>query len=70
MFDNRKRTKVKNTKIQCWRWNQIRYRPGKENSVPDTLTCAFCSAVSAFTLDEIHRGLCHPGVARLLHFVR
>ena len=42
----------------------------KDNSVPDTLTRAFCSAVSALTLDELHRGLCHPGVARLLHFVR
>ena len=48
---------------------QIQYRPGKDNSVPDTLTRAFCSAVSALTLDEL-RGLCHPGVARLLHFVR
>jgi len=76
MFDNRKRTKVKNNKTQCWRLElapfsyQIQYRPGKDNSVPDTLTRAFCSAVSALTLDELHRGLCHPGVARLLHFVR
>jgi len=67
---------VKNNKIQCWRLElapfsyQIQYRPGKENSVPDILTRAFCSAVSALTLDEFHRGLCHPGVARLLHFVR
>jgi len=76
MFDNRKRTKVKNNKIQSWRLElapflyQIQYRPGKDNNVPDTPTRAFCSAVSALTLDELHRGLCHPGVARLLHFVR
>jgi len=31
---------------------------------------AFCSAVSALTFHQLHRGLCHPGVARLLHFVR
>jgi len=72
MFDNRKRTKVKNNKIQYWRLElapfsyQIQYWPGKDNSVPDTLMRAFCSAVSALTLDELHHDLRHPGVARLL----
>lgn len=77
MFDTRKRTKIKNNKIQEWRMElaafsyTIRYRPGKENVVPDTLTRAFCcSAFASSTLTDLHKGLCHPGVTRLLHFVR
>ncbi|XP_018022352.2 uncharacterized protein LOC108678443, partial [Hyalella azteca] len=80
MLDNRKRTKIKNNKIQQWRLElasfsyTIRYRPGKENVAPDTMSRASCCAVSfstsKSTLNDIHDGLCHPGVARLLHFVR
>jgi len=76
MLDNRKRTKIKNNKIQLWRMElasfgyTIHYRPGKENVAPDTLTRAFCSAISPSTLLDIHDGLCHPGVTRMLHFVR
>ena len=61
MLDNRKRTKVKNNKIQGWRLElasfgyTINYRPGNENVAPDT---------------EIHNQLCHPGITRMLHFVR
>ena len=42
MLDNRKRTKIKNNKIQCWRLElasysyNILYRPGKENSAADS----------------------------------
>ena len=77
MLDNRRRTKVKNNKIQGWRIElasfgyTIKYRPGKENTVPDTLTRAFsCSTLPESNLKELHNGLCHPGVTRLLHFVR
>ena len=76
MFDSRKRTKVKNKKIQCWRLElasfsySIQYRPGKENHAPDTLTRAFCSTISTCNSEKLHSGLCHPGVTRLLHFVR
>lgn len=77
MLDNRKRTKVKNNKIQEWRMElasfsyTIQYRPGKDNVAPDTLTRAFCcSTMPSSTLTDIHDGLCHPGVTRLLHFVR
>ena len=74
MLDNRKRTKIKNNKIQCWRLElasfsyTIKYRPGRDNVVADSLTRAYCASTS--NLMEIHSGLCHPGITRLLHFVR
>ena len=75
MFDNRKRSKIKNSKIQSWRLELaefsyvIQYREGKDNVVPDSFTRAHCAAVST-SLEEIHAQLCHPGVTRLLHFVK
>lgn len=77
MLDSRKRTKIKNSKIQEWRLElasftyTIQYRPGKQNVAPDTLTRAFCGSLSTVSnLTDIHERLCHPGVTRLLHFVR
>ena len=78
MLDSRKRTKIKNNKIQGWRLElasfsyTITYRPGKDNVGPDTLTRAFCASATSSPnkLSEIHDQLCHPGVTRLLHFVR
>ena len=76
MLDNRKRTKIKNNKILCWRLEMapfsydIKYRPGKLNTGPDTLTRAFCASVSSSNLNEIHKGLCCPGITRLFHFVK
>ena len=78
MMDSRRRTKVKNNNILCWRLDlasfgySIRYRPGKENVGPDTLTRAFCAAISASDshLEALHKELCCPGVTRLWHFVR
>ena len=76
MLDCRKRTKIKNNKIQGWRLElasfiyKITYRPGKDNLGPDTLTRAFCASATSTPnkLSEIHDQLCHPGVIRLLHF--
>jgi hypothetical protein len=74
MFDNRKRTKIKNTKVQSWRMElaefsyTIQYRQGSSNVVPDSFTRAYCMAV-ANNLEDIHIQLCHPGVTRLLHFI-
>ena len=77
MLDSRRRSKIKNSKIQEWRLElasysyTIQYRPGVQNVVPDTLTrTSCCSLSSKSNLTEIHDGLCHPGVSRLLHFVR
>ena len=78
MLDKRKHTKIKNNKIQGWRLElasygyTIQYRPGRENVGPDTLTRAICASMtnSLSKLSDIHDRLCHPGVTRLLHFVR
>ena len=76
MLYNRKRTKIKNNKIQCWCLElasysyTIKYRPGKDNAATDSLTRAFCGSTLLSNLVEIHDALCHPGVTRLLHFVR
>ena len=78
MFDSRKRTKIKNNKIMCWRLElasysySIKYRPGPSNVGPDTLTRAFCASVSKAEskLDILHKELCCPGVTRLWHYVR
>nr|XP_039261686.1 uncharacterized protein LOC120337851 [Styela clava] len=76
MLDNRRRSKIKNNKIQSWRLElasfsyDVRYRPGKQNAAPDALTRSTCASVFPTSLQEIHEGLCHPGVTRLLHFVK
>ncbi|XP_047135315.1 uncharacterized protein LOC101237188 [Hydra vulgaris] len=49
----------------------ISYRPGSDNVVPDALTRAFCATTQSQTnLSGIHSCLCHPGVTRMLHFVK
>ena len=76
MLDNRRRSKIKNDKIQGWRLElacfsySIRYRPGAQNVAPDTFSRATCGAISSSNLNQIHEGLCHPGVVRMLHFIR
>jgi len=77
MTHNCKYIKVTNNKIQWWHLEvapfscQIQYyRSGTENSVLDTLTGAFCSAVSTSTLDKPNCGVCHPGMTQLVHFVK
>ena len=66
MFDNRKRTKIRNNKIQGWRLElasfcyTIEHRPGKENVAPDSLTRALSSSMSISSLSEIHEALSHP----------
>ncbi|XP_046863329.1 uncharacterized protein LOC124457082 [Xenia sp. Carnegie-2017] len=76
MFDNRRCTKVKSNKIQDWRLElasfsyTIKYRPGKDNAAPDSFTRAFSASIPAASLTEIHAALRHPGVTRMLHFIR
>ena len=77
ILNNRKRTNIKKSKIREWRIElssfsyTIKYRPGKDTVTPDTFThSSCCSTLSSSTLADIHNLLCHPGVTRLLHFVR
>ena len=77
MLDKRKRTNIKNNKIQGWRLAlasygyTIQYHTGRDNVGPDTLTRATCASItnSLSKLSDIHDRLCHPGVTRLLQFV-
>ena len=67
--------KIKNDKILRWRlelsdynFDSV-YRPGPQNRAADALSR--CSAVySSDHLFQLHNALCHPGVSRLMHFVR
>lgn len=76
MFDNRRRSKIKNAKIARWRLElsqykyDISYRPGSENPVADTFSriAAMCHPLQE--LRNLHEQLCHPGITRLSHFVR
>ena len=78
MFDTKQRGKVKNDKIMRWRMElscysfDIVYPPGIENIPPDTLSRGYCNAMNSEngSLAGLHRALCHPGVARMYHFVK
>ena len=76
MFDNKRKSKIKNTKIARWRVElsqykfNIQYRPGKENKAADTFSRIASVGHPMSELQELHEQLCHPGVTRLTHFVR
>lgn len=76
MFDVKHFGKVKNEKILRWRIElscyhyDIIYRPGSENAAADTFSRMYCSSTSSRSLYELHVSLCHPGVTRMMHFVR
>jgi len=62
MLDSRRRSKIKNDKIQQWRVELaafsyvIKYRPGQIKTSPDALTRALCSAISApNSLEQLHK---------------
>lgn len=76
MFHTMHKSNIKNDKILRWRLEladysfDIQYRPGKQNIPSDTFSRAYCSAISSDTLFEFHKKLCHPGITRMMHFVR
>lgn len=75
MFDTKHSSKIKNEKILRWRLElscysyDIIYRPGRENIVADTFS-RVCGANSQKTLFDLHQALCHPGITRMVHWVR
>lgn len=78
MFDKQNRGKIKNEKIQRWRIElasfsyDIVYRSGEKNVAPDAFSRIQCSMVTQDekTLKQLHESLCHPGVTRMIHFVK
>ncbi|XP_068238623.1 uncharacterized protein [Palaemon carinicauda] len=75
IFDTRSSSKIKNDKIARWRIElscyhyDIVYRPGTENIPADALS-RVCGAVATEKLKQLHESLCHPGVSRMVHFIR
>ena len=77
MFNSRNNGKIKNDKIMRWRTElscysyDISYRPGKKNLSADAFSriCG-ASSLSSLTVSDLHNSLCHPGIRRLLHFIR
>uniref|UniRef100_A0A2C9L106 Reverse transcriptase RNase H-like domain-containing protein n=1 Tax=Biomphalaria glabrata TaxID=6526 RepID=A0A2C9L106_BIOGL len=76
MYNRSNKGKIKNEKIQRWKLElscfhyDVIYRPGKQNTVADTFTRKYLSAITRNDLKLLHTSLCHPGVTRLLHYVR
>ena len=76
MFEAKHKSKIKNDKIQRWRielstYNfDIVYRCGAENVPADTLSRIRCMSLTVNKLYELHNALCHPGISRMMHFVR
>ena len=83
MFDNKKQTKIKNTKILNWRMElasfhyDVKYRPGRLNHAADALTrvkrkkSGFVSSlVETNQLYKLHKELGCPGITRLFHQVK
>ena len=77
MFATNLKGKVKNDKIMRWRMEllpfsfDIKHRPGKENVCADALSRTHCAAIADMTdLKSVHDALIHPGVQRMVHYVR
>ena len=50
---------------------EIRHRPGRLNVAADALSRNICASTGLLnSLQDIHASLCHPGVRRLMHYVR
>ena len=77
VFNNHGKGRIKNEKIERWRLElspfsyDVSYRPGIDNIPADTLSRMHCAALPNLTnLQKLHDALVHPGVKRMLHFVR
>ena len=76
IFNNKRVGKIKNDKINRWRFDlseykfDIVYRKGEDNVGADTLSRVCAMNHDMMKLKDIHDSLCHPGVTRLNHFIR
>lgn len=75
VFNQKHSSKIKNDKILRWRLElapfqfDITYRPGRENIKADALS-RVCSSVSNDRLLGLHESLNHPGITRMIHWLR
>ena len=75
MFNPKSKSKIKNEKITrklelaCFSYD-IAYHSGKQIAAADALSWICSSTTTADKLHSLHKDLCHPGVARMLHFAR
>ncbi|XP_046978653.1 uncharacterized protein LOC124544230 [Vanessa cardui] len=75
MFNQNHFSKIKNEKLERWRLElscfkyDIIYRPGIENIVADALS-RVCAHLNIDKLRDLHNSLCHPGIVRMMHWVR
>ena len=79
MFARHHTNRIKNDKVARWRLElapynyDIEYRPGKINTIADAMsrmTCARTLSRSYSELQRIHSSLCHPGITRMMHYVK
>ena len=76
MLNPKSKSKIKNKKITRWKLElacfsyDIAYRSGKQNAVADAQSRVCSSTTTVDKLHGLHENLCHPGVTRMLHFVR
>ena len=76
MFIPQRTGKIKNMKLQIWRSElenfnyKIIRKLGKDNVVPDTFSRVCSITYNGLDLSKMHQQLGHPGVTRLVHFVR
>ena len=76
MLNLKSKSKIKNEKITRWKLElscfsyDIAYRSGKQNAAADALSQICSFTTTADKLHGLHEDLCHPGVTRMLQFVR
>ena len=61
--------KIKNENITRWKF-ELANRSGKQNAATDALSRICSCTTTVDKLHGLHEDLCHPGVTRMIHFVR
>ena len=67
MFNPKSKSKIKNEKITRWKLELVCF---SYDMAADALSRICSSATTVDKLHSLHEDLCHPGLTRMLHFVR